>query len=906
MVQQTQSILALLFLWLLLLPLTATAQDERPPDAPPAKAVSGPLTPALPHLRWDFEERGALLIIGAEKIVGPMLTAVPAGGYNLAALAPAFHSRLVRFPTLTVLAPTERADIIERLPRSPFLAEAIQENSSEGLLRLFGTLTETQWQKIGSTEGIGRNDLTVAQRPIWDVIFPADSILTRNDVTDEKTAQTAVPLTAGQRTSARLRVARQYRMQFLAEGDAPLEIPQAIRQVWQIRRRQAEVERLPLIVPTPNRLVQGNLDFDAPHFNRTIALKPTESVKALMARIASETRVELYADARFGALTVHARGAQATARDVLKALCWAVCGIFRYVGKDGDGVYFLAHNLDGIAPRMQKIADATIADTLPWVVANILLRESRDNAPEAIRQTDILRFLSLSPLSDLAPDEELTMTLKRADLAGKLREEGDAYTVIPVSRLSPEARIRWQSALEDLHLPPGSPSPGRTRVGVLFEVNCEFLLPEYGVVHQEAFPVLPPPLPIPPVKELAFPPGIHALEVTAVSMREAEQAVTAARRGGFTQLWLRLPSLSALQQEEILKAAISAGEKRENEMPVAVTAITGLRRRVSPETPDGNSDETVFGGSIGEWTRRWLENPALRQLPRLYALLEGNPDWIRPDSAAMESRIRDIARLSRIPGLYGVSLEDTLPPSVLVDSAGDLEMFYLDTGYNVAARRDFIRRYQHDPRDIPPRYTLMMAWFLFRLPDREGIPYLFLRQEALDEMSRANQQWNRERLTEHRKLMARVFSALRTGDRSKECLLFVRDPAGSLGALGWWGLWERATNIPGLTAPPDDAETPVEQARTASRQVLRIISPGDADRRESLKEMSYKSRTEAEERTRFVRFVAGGFAEMRTMAKNSSAWDGFVLDLSDRSVAEAIHLLEALPPVGVGKAEVRH
>jgi hypothetical protein len=908
MVQQTKPILAVLFLWLLLVPLTVAAQDETPPDAPPAKVVSGPLTTALPHLRWDVEERGPLLIVGAEKIVGPSLSTVPAGGYNLAALAPAFHSRLVRLPTLTVLAPTERADIIERLPRNPLPSDAVEEDPTEGLLRLYGSLTEAQWRKIGGPEGIGRNDLTVMQRPMWDVIFPSRTILMRNDVPDEKAMQAAVPLTTGQRANARLRVARQYTMKLLAEGDSPLEIEQSIRHVWQMHRRQAQDERVPLIVPTPNRLVQGNLDFDAPHFHRTIALKPTETVKSLMARIAAETRVELYADARFGELTVHTRGEQATVRDLLKALSWAVCGTFRYVGQDGDGVYFLSYNLDGIAPRIQRIADATIAEILPSVVTKIPLSDARDRAPDTIRQAGILRYLSISPLSDLVPDEALAAELTRPDLTGKPPEEGDAYMPIPVSRLPSAARAAWQNSVERLRLPPGSTPPSRSRVGVLFQVNCEFILPEYGIVKQETFPILPPPLPTPPATVLAFPPGIPALEVTAASVREAEQAVAAARRNDFKQLWLRLPpSLPVGRQEEVLKAAIAAGEKRENEPPVAVLAIVGLRRRELPEMSDGSSDETVFGGSAVEGTHGWLENPALRQIPRLYALLGQVPDWIRPDSAAMETRIRDVARLARTPGLYGVSLEDTLPPSGFGagDSTSDLEPFYLDVGYTVAARRDFIRRYQHDPRDIPPRYTLMMAWFLFRLPEQEGIPYLFLRQEALDEMSRAWERWNQVRLGAHRALMARVFSALRAGDTGKNCRLFVRDPAGSQGGKGWWGLWERATSIPGLTTPSDDAETPAGQARAASRQVLWVISPGDADRRESLRESGYASRTGAEERLRFVRFVAGQFTDMRTQAKNGGAWDGFVLDLSDRPLAEAVRLLEALPRVGSGAAEVR-
>lgn len=111
-----------------------------------------------------------------------------------------------------------------------------------------------------------------------------------------------------------------------------------------------------LQAPAPNTPKESDLEWSRPALARMVALADLKSVDDLVARLALSTKLELYADPRFGRQSLLVQGdlkTQQPAGDIMQALAFCVCGTWRQVGS----AYVLTDDVQGLGTRRKFLQE---------------------------------------------------------------------------------------------------------------------------------------------------------------------------------------------------------------------------------------------------------------------------------------------------------------------------------------------------------------------------------------------------------------------------------------------------------------------------------------------------------------------------------------------------------------------
>jgi hypothetical protein len=710
----------------------------------------------------------------------------------------------------------------------------------------------------------------------------------------------------------------------------------------------------------PNRQKPSDIDYDALN-GRAVDISFAATVGELVTRAARATGLELYADPRYRNLNVHARGGPVRAGDLLRALALSVTGTFRRVvdGASG-GAYVLTDDLTGLAVRHARIAAygravaAAIGEREREINRQFLKARPADYlgfAPDdPFRPSDALGQKIDGYLAERAAGGGTRSRTKP--------DRGDLF--VPVENLPQAAREQVQKQLaaaqKQASEPPPFPdfprsTPRADAVRLDVRLALFYVLPGMGAapVEQHVFSsnewrslgegmgvgrsgayspseggptfledlTLPVALPAAGASKDAR----RVLFVTAAGPEEAASAASAARRYGLDTLCLRV-SAGATAEEvgALVRAARAAAPGVRLWVSVAVLRA-GQDAPTAPSAsavPPERLDRNVLGETFPEYARRRAAEPSYVNrfgrpspgVPGPQAAADGA--YLRPDLPAVRAAVRErLAAISRLPGLTGVVLRDLTPPGyggkdarqdVLFTGGGDDEQ-----GYSDAARLTFLRRWGADPIDLSPygddrvlpdietkSFSMFDLGRILRLPlfpdYGPNAASMQINSRRANELGArdAFAHWDDSRMSSLLPLLADLSDAIGgAGGTAPTLAIWDADPASGPRPAAVW----RDRRRPTPTEP--GRNTGSAAGRAFFLPLVRATRPWepplppDADR-------AVRKRLFAGILSEVNRSAYGGAPS--PAADPSRA--GFVIDLSDRPLEEALDLLTVLRPVG--------
>jgi hypothetical protein len=706
------------------------------PAQPPRPALQS-LNDVIGELSWNPAARGPLIIVAPEKALPERdqegkLPAPPEqgpDGYRIQDLATYFGFRLVPCGGVSVFAPATTQVLATRFPRPDVYAGF---SASQLLTLLAASLTERQWQQLGSELGMGLADLSGKQRDIFNALIPDPLRIVRSTLDGERQMHTeTLTLTAAQRNAARVRLRKRVTFAFLygkestrwtrLERDEEEDFPKLT-----VTNEERRTRLFPghttqfgfrLVQTVPARLKPGDLPFDWSGLNPLISLTGAETVGELVARVRAATGVDLYADPRLSALRVAARGSSVRSGDVLTALCYGVTGAFRKVGR----AFVLTDDRTGYGVRFAHIDE--------WVRGGeqeaATLRETL-NAGVGKRAAANVPWETSDGFSD---DANLTRRVaefnrRAAELPPEEREKAfNLWPTIPLAELPTAARNRAQKQADYLaasHRESRPDQPVRTDVVLLqTEEDCSLVLPGVGVARMTEIgrgsaeyvryadqPAAPPEdTPIP------FPASDRALLVAPADARDAASWVRQAARQGYSRVWVAVVPGAV----PVVEAAVKAGK----EAKIPVGAVVRVLRAGDGDTLQ--RDLNLFGEDSLAYARRATAAPeilragtpmgmnAMPQPLAAFARLRMEREtrwgpWLRTDATTRATVTSRLLAIARVPGLAGLVLRDLHAPGYYtgVNQIG-LERpapLLSALGYAEEMRAEFLIRHGVDPVDL--------------------------------------------------------------------------------------------------------------------------------------------------------------------------------------------------------------
>jgi hypothetical protein len=769
-------------------PNTARAQAQQIPkteSGKPGTASSQPVPPQdrtlqafLGKIVWDPASRGPLLIVAPEKTrplretrrFMEMGDTIPSGiakrpepdasgNYRLADLTDYFGRRARTVgKSLTVFAPTTMTLLATHLPKpDPYAGMGANEK-----LRLFQTtLTESQWRKMGSSDGIGIGDLDRKQRELFLSLLPDPFVVrpTQRDENGERLIYTELgkgsgtSLTSAQRQNVRLSMRRIMDWTFTSNissgGGTRLGMGQDDGARFEIRGNgfganfTGSRDKLFGISPTeevPSHLKPGQLPFDWSALNASVSLEGAATVSDLIKRVTAQTHVELYCDPRYADLKVYTKsnGGSVRAGDVLQALCLAITGTFRKVGAS---TFVLTDDLEGFGTRHARLQ--------AWASANgALAQQRRDEVQETLANTPVGDYVGWADTDPMHPNDALAQKIEdQRKKTNNPTELANQSLIVPITELPAsaqeivrrqlESRAKMQENEKDNPFfqahPEANPTLLTDRVAMDVQVRSLFLVPGIGAVSaqgngysSDAAQSLTTrsqrrPLSKLPVKPLPLQsiPSVYAVRALLVAVRnedEAARVVASAKAHGLNQVWIDVPPpMNGTEGDikAILAAAIRAGRKANIAVGAVVRLLRLPRDKDAPVTLP--SDRNILGETTTEFAARRASAPAIVTpfpFPVLTPQQEGDQlrrfgDWLSPDSPLVQAAaLKQATKIAQTPGLAGIVLRDTAAlgyddssfPSPPFDAPDWAEQM----GYTETMRLAFLRESGIDPIDLSP------------------------------------------------------------------------------------------------------------------------------------------------------------------------------------------------------------
>ncbi len=866
--------LLLILAGILLVAMPLSAQ-EASSSAPPAGPKT--LAAALAQVNWDAAQRGALLVVNPQGVSLPTqpssddpsvsgadqpLLPIPeltARGYDIRALADYFAQKFVREGEVTVVAP-QMMTVFNTHPGPPNIYAGLRRYEAMTLLE--GTLTQDQWKKIGSKEGLGSDGMTEDQRQSYQAILPDPFIVdwtTTQYIKRKSDPAKTFHLTEAQRTQVRLRIVLE------THADANLLNPRdsgspaegrytTFPVLFDANRDDGPKEFLDLVgdpeysphpdgygqqlsADVPNRLKPGQLNLDAPGFARTVSLESVHgklTIADLLQRIGTAAHQELYADPRIGRLSVWTRGASARCSDVLKSLCLGCTSTFRQVGP----AYLLTDDVAGIGVRRAVIDDwKDDADAQLENLKEIAYKRMREIHPEKYLTWADDEPLKLSPdifkqvttsteqgkyqdvaLTALTPEQQQFIK----DAASKLAQQDKGQYAVSPDHLSLDVSM-WQSFVI-----PGLGEAVMTPVGGILNND-----PAEIKADENAPLVLPP---------------NRILYLAPANPKEAIQAIQEAQKRGFTALWVQIPTDGNLTS---LTAAIKASQK----VQLPVYAVMHLLSQ-PPGTPD--SAINILGEPLSAYVNsrppKYYEGDLLPKEPLL--------DWAPLDDPGLFQHLQTkLLTLAKTPGLAGLVLRDTAAPgfdTLEPEYSGRLSKGAgAEVDYAPDIRLAFLRRYGADPIDIVPynNYGQNNDLGLFRDDDDLA------------------KQWRDFRYEANVALLTRLYASIRHVRPALPVLLQAQTRSASWPEdWSWYGTWDKPKVLPHLSGGLTPGQSAAASVRSQSTHIL----------------FSYRASSSDMTPKQYATGLRSG------QDASGKGWDGMVLDLSDCSMEKVGGYLDAV------------
>ncbi|WP_395089158.1 hypothetical protein [Armatimonas sp.] len=798
-----------------------------------------PLSSLWERLHWSVEARGALIAVGIEaREPLPNFPVLLPGPQNATDLLARYDATLVRYGSISAVA--TRTMRVYDPPRSPVaLAEKLRDINPEPYwLLLLASLNPGQWQQLTGPPGLLLSALETRQRRWLESALP-----------ESASFRTREALSLDPR-DFRLRLTRQLTISVGGKEVGDAYFPTGLAAL-----SEESVVTLPLregVQPgdedeqflgrrlAPGKSKPTDLDTRLPALQTSVLLEDVTSVGALVKRLAAVTQLPLMADALLAKRSVRVLGKRALAGDVLAALCRGVNGGMRRVGS----VYLLVEDLPSAAARRERAnldyqrflaPQEQEVQQLSQLAAAARSRLIREGALKKIPRSTQDAPEALWALAERFDTEE---RIPFAQLSATLRTEVQALAVEQQERVErfggvlppvpTEAHAEQKLVLELL-------APAAQGAALVAELSAELLRSD------EPLPEPQGPLVIPETLKT------RAWQVALPEDDSAQDALLSlAKRTKLTQLRivLRPHPLAEKRLAALARAAKTAGI---GVVPVfspflAFSATTARER-----------------GAGGQTLEQWAAINATDETPssRLARSLV-RWDFVVPEALDLAGVVGFAARLAALPGVVGLGLEGVTPPGYPDAEVGDWALWI--GGFALERRLAFVRAHQTDPADL-----ISASPFNIESEPQE--------RTELREIWEAEQRQRRDRalLRLHQALLAAKLPVP----------LSVR--AGALGKSGHWQRWRgHVEPTTGERSPlvPEDAHPGLLHVSVIAYDV-RVSGLGANLSALFDATAQFRSWLDLELQP-----------ALRPTPDHPDHWDGFVIDVSDRSLAVALLVLE--------------
>ncbi len=813
---------------MLLLPLPAQVQ------------LVQPLSSLWERLYWSVEARGALIAVGIEALEPlPNFPALLPGPQNANDLLARYDATLVRYGSITAVA--TRTMRLYDPPRSPVaLAEKLRDINPEPYwLLLLASLNPGQWQQLTGQPGLPLSALEARQRRWLESALPESaSFRTREALTQD-------------RRDFRLRLTRQ--LTILVGGDK--EVGDAYFPTGLPASSEESVVTLPLREEAPlgdeneqflgRRVVPGkskptDLDTRLPALQTPVLLEGVTSVGALVKRLAAATQLPLIADALLAKRSVRVLGKRALAGDVLAALCRGVNGGMRRLGS----VYLLVEDLPSAAERRERAnldyqrflapqeQEVQQLSQLAAAARSRLIREGAlGKIPRSVQDAPVALWA-------LAERFDTEGRIPFAQLSAKLRTEVQALAVEQQERVErfggvlppvpTEAHAEQKLVLELL-------APTAQATALVAELSAELLRSDEPPPEPQGALVIPETL------------KTRAWQVALPDDDSAQDALLSlAKRTKLTQLRI------ALRPGPVAEKRLAALARAAKTVGIGIVPVFSPFLAFSTTAPRER-------GAGGQTLEQWAAINATDEAPssRLARALS-HWDFVVPEALDLAGVVGYAARLAALPGVVGLGLEGVTPPGYPDAEVGDWALWI--GGFALERRLAFVRAHQTDPADL-----ISASPFNIESEPKE--------RTELRELWEAEQRQRRDQalLRLHQALLAAKLPVP----------LSVR--AGELGKSGHWQRWRGHVEPSiGERSPlvPDDAHPGLLHVSVIAYDV-RVSGLGANLSALFDATAQFRSWLDLELQP-----------AIRPTPDHPDHWDGFVIDVSDRSLAAALLVLE--------------
>lgn len=699
---------------------------------PPASTLL--LNDALTRLDWDPAKRGPLIIVAPDKIrlatnqeTGSPFSPPDSGtnGYPVNSLAAPFDLRLIPCGSVFALAPATMVTLATRLPDPDPYSDMLPGDR----MKLFrASLTPDQLRKLISPGGIGIEDMSREQRPLFLALLPNGQRVVRTTGDPDAPRTPPIEITATQRAGIRLSIRKQLDWFFTDDKSSTMmefggldTPPGSVRLVLlQQRGGSSSPDNLfgvSLREKQRTRLKPSDLPLEWSGLDPQVSLTGAQTVGELIQRVRTATRVELYCDPRYAELNVYLRGRSARAGDILTALCYGITGTFRKVGP----AYIMTNDREGYATRLLRIRNwATIGSEAIVRLLHETEARMKQQPPIAVAwDADDPNY----------PDANFQKLIAEQVEARRAMGLGVPLSKVPmtlVSDLPPSIQDQVKQQLEALSN--ARPIPGLVSRPILRsdaiiispKIKTFLVIPGIGPVEAGDFDkvtplVRPRDWSNPPLPEdsgnlpdtLAY----RALMIAPSNPAEAKVLIRAAQSRGYKKVWVAvLPT-----DQPLLEAAIQEGQRE----GVQIGALVRVLRAGSDTTLP--LDLNALQENSLQLANRRLAHPSLLSLlPKFDTAAEEKRlasgqarymeekrwgSWVRCDSTEIRAHlVARIAALARTSGLNGLALTDLTAPGSSPSQANLAQIFEDDSGfgYSEEMRLAFLRQAGIDPLDFGP------------------------------------------------------------------------------------------------------------------------------------------------------------------------------------------------------------
>lgn len=798
------------------------------------------------QLAWSVSDRGALLVVGADET--PLLpgNALPPGkSYNPLDLLPLFDRALVRFPTVTaVVSPTMR---LYDPPRNPAgMARALRDiNPEPYTLLLLASLTGGLRAQAVSPQGVLLAALDERQRR-WLAGIAPETVSFRIPQAKDRA------LTNADRPELRLRIRRTLELTATAQTEgADSYALTGLPTVPTVTRAFPLLEPAPPLDTeaellgrklVPARLKLTELEPTSPALDAHVTLMGATTVGELVARMARATQLTLVVHADLAGKRVLSRGASARAGDVLAALCRGLNGTVRRLDDGRETVYLLVEDLPTAAARRERATQDYLQLQGPIEQER---RQLTALAAGARRRLIRGRELVLLPRSEQDAPEALWKQAESFETQGVGLTELTAPLRQELETLHKE-RVAFTEQF-------GGAVPRRpTHVAATQKLVLELVLPDVEAIapltelDSSSLRVDQPlPEPLPALTVPTSCPTRAWMVALPLEEKPRTALVALAKSRGLTEL--RVPVPLGAEPEKALTALARDAKK-------ANLGVVPVLSPLAPESEKARRDRDARGLSRAEWA---LLSPFAELATAVFPV-----DAVAPEAVDAPAFAQRVARLAALPGVTGIGLESLVAPGYPDVDPEDWPIW--TGGYDPHRRVVFVKAHQLDPADLvaPTPFSHLLPGFK---PDERREP------------------WDKDLLARRDALFTRLDNAL------KPLAVPLSLGVGRLGQSGHWERW-RGSFVRDEVRFDEGGERLPLVPRTAQPGLLHIrglayrarITALDADL-DSLLDEESRLRDWLDTELQAV---------LRPNPDHPDVWQGFVLDLTDRPLSEALTLLE--------------